>query len=120
MTTQITIHPLPEANLSPYQTRMAKAPNIQNDDFFGSFADILDVINPLQHIPVVSTLYREMTGDTLSAGARIAGGALFGGPLGLFASIIDAAIEEETGGDIGKNLFAAASGKYEKTSTLSS
>ena len=27
------------------------------------FWDVLDVINPLQHIPFVNTLYREMTGD---------------------------------------------------------
>ena len=117
MTTQITIHPLPEAS-SPYQQRMAKAPETVNDDFFGSFADILDVINPLQHLPVVSTLYREFSGDTLSAGARIRGGTLFGGPIGLFASIVSSIIEGETGGDIGKNVFAAASGKYEKAAIL--
>lgn len=118
MTEQITIHPLPEPNLSPYQARMAKAPEIVNDDFFGSFADVLDTINPLQHIPVISTAYRELTGDTLSAGARIIGGGLFGGPIGLFASIIGSIVEGETGKDVGSNLFAAATGKYEKAEKL--
>ena len=37
--------------------------------FFGkdgfTFFDFLDVINPLQHIPVVSTLYRSLTGDEI-------------------------------------------------------
>lgn len=47
-----------------------------------SFWDVLDVINPLQHIPILSTLYRESTGDTISAAANIAGGTLFGGPIG--------------------------------------
>ncbi|MBT5663730.1 MAG: hypothetical protein HOJ06_00205, partial [Rhodospirillaceae bacterium] len=45
--------------------------------FFGedglTFGDVLDIINPLQHIPVVSTLYRELTGDEISPGARMAG-----------------------------------------------
>ena len=47
--------------------------------FFGAdgltFGDVLDVINPLQHIPVVSTIYRAITGDEISPGARVAGGA---------------------------------------------
>ncbi|MGB6086494.1 MAG: hypothetical protein WBF74_07845, partial [Parvibaculum sp.] len=29
------------------------------------FSDFLDVINPLQHIPIVSSIYRELTGDEL-------------------------------------------------------
>jgi hypothetical protein len=121
MTTPIVIHPLPqpEPSLSPYQARMAKAPEIQNDSFFESFADLLDVINPLQHIPVVSTAYRELTGDTISTGARLAGGALFGGPLGLIAAIGNSIFEQETGGDIGKTLFAAAAKRYEETSLFS-
>ena len=32
-----------------------------------TFADFLDIINPLQHIPVLSTLYRHLTGDTIDA-----------------------------------------------------
>ncbi|MBT5013959.1 MAG: hypothetical protein HON02_05865, partial [Rhodospirillaceae bacterium] len=28
-----------------------------------TFLDFLDIINPLQHIPVVGSLYRDMTGD---------------------------------------------------------
>jgi len=134
MTEQITIRPLvslpaqtqrpvaesviEEANLSPHQQRMPKAPDIVNDDFFGSFADMLDVINPLQHIPVVSTLYRELTGDTVSSGARMAGGALFGGPIGLVASIIGSIVEEETGKDLGANLFASVTDKYKKAEEL--
>lgn len=118
MTTAITIHPEPQPNLSPYQQTQPKAPNIVNDNFFGSFADILDVINPLQHIPVVSTLYREFTGDPMSVGSRIAGGALFGGPIGLIAAIIDSIVEQGTGKDIGSNMFAAATQKYERISKL--
>ena len=118
MTEQITIHPLPEANLSPYQARMAKAPEIVNNDFFGSFADMLDVINPLQHIPGVATLYREMTGNGISTGAKLAGDALFGGPIGLVASLIGSIMEQETGKDIGGHMFAAATDKYKAANIL--
>jgi hypothetical protein len=33
-----------------------------------TFAEFLDIINPLQHIPVVSTIYRAITGDQISPG----------------------------------------------------
>src|ERR1700722_4577543 len=31
-----------------------------------TFADFLDAINPLQHIPVVSSVYRQATGETIN------------------------------------------------------
>ncbi|HSV28004.1 MAG TPA: hypothetical protein VLL76_00555, partial [Candidatus Omnitrophota bacterium] len=71
-----------------------------------SFWDFLDVINPLQHIPLVNTLYREATGDQIGVGARLAGGALFGGPIGLAASMVNCVIEEETGKDVGGHMLA--------------
>ena len=40
-----------------------------------TFADFIDIINPLQHIPVVATIYRAMTGDDIDPGSRVAGGA---------------------------------------------
>ena len=72
-----------------------------------SFSDFLDVINPLQHIPVVNDLYREMTGDNkIGVGARLVGGALYGGPVGLIGSAINAVIEEATGHDVGGHVIA--------------
>lgn len=65
-----------------------------------SFGEFLDIINPLQHIPIVSSFYRNMTGDSISPVARIVGGAIFGGPLGGLTSIAAAAIEEHSGTDI--------------------
>lgn len=62
------------------------------------FADFLDLINPLQHIPIVSTIYRALTGDEIGPGARFAGGALFGGPLGLVSAGF-VAVAEEIGGE---------------------
>lgn len=54
-------------------------------DPFG-FGDIIDMINPLQHIPIVNKLYQSATGDTIGAVAMIVGGAIFGGPLGALTS----------------------------------
>ncbi|MBF0323862.1 MAG: hypothetical protein HQL42_02215 [Alphaproteobacteria bacterium] len=71
-----------------------------------SFWDVLDVINPLQHIPVINTLYQELTGDKIGVGARLAGGALFGGPLGLIASAAGCVIEQETGNTVGGHVLA--------------
>ncbi len=71
-----------------------------------SFWDLLDVINPLQHIPVVSTLYRELTGDEIRAPAKLAGGALFGGVVGLAASAMDVILKEVSGRDAGEHMVA--------------
>lgn len=71
-----------------------------------SFSDVLSAINPLQHIPVVGTIYRAVTGDTIGPTARVLGGALLGGPLGLIASAANAVVEQSTGGDVGDHVLA--------------
>lgn len=71
-----------------------------------SFWDFLDVINPLQHIPIVNNLYREVTGDKIGVAARLVGGTLFGGPLGLIASAANCVLEESTGHDVGGHVIA--------------
>ncbi len=71
-----------------------------------TFGDILDIINPLQHIPIISTIYRSITGDDIAAAPKVAGGALFGGVIGLVVSIIDTAIEQISGQDTGEHLLA--------------
>jgi hypothetical protein len=75
-----------------------------------TFADLLDVINPLQHIPIISTIYRMVTGDTMSPGARMAGGILFGGVSGLLASGVVAAFEEASGRSVENHLVAMFDG----------
>jgi len=71
-----------------------------------SFWDLLDVINPLQHIPIVNEIYQDLTGDKIGVAARLAGGGLFGGPIGLVASAIGCLVEEETGDSIGGHVVA--------------
>lgn len=71
-----------------------------------SFGALLDIVNPLQHIPVVSTIYRAITGDTIGPAPRMMGGAIFGGVVGLIASAADSAIEAITGKDTGSHVLA--------------
>ena len=70
------------------------------------FTDILDVINPLQHIPGVGMIYRSLTGDEIGNGARVAGGGLFGGVFGLAGAAIDAVVDAVTGEDTGSHVVA--------------
>jgi len=74
------------------------------------FADLLDVINPLQHIPLLGSVYREVTGDRISAPARILGDVLYGGPVGLAFGAIDVLFAEIGGQTPGDALVAALFG----------
>ena len=64
----------------------------------------------LQHIPVVGTIYRELTGDTITPAAQIAGDALYGGLIGLASSVVNEVIEGTTGKDIGGHIWATVFG----------
>ena len=71
-----------------------------------SFSDLLDVINPLQHIPVINTLYQKLTGDKEGAVADVLGGTLYGGVLGLAAAVAGLVIEDTTGKSISDHAIA--------------
>lgn len=75
------------------------------EDGFG-FDDFIDIVNPLQHLPFISTLYRELTGDSITPAARVAGGTLYGGPAGMIAGIANVFVEAEAGSDIGSTMIA--------------
>lgn len=70
------------------------------------FGDVLDIINPLQHLPVIGTVYRKMTGDTMKGFASIIGGALFTGPIGAVSSTANVIVKDRTGKDIAENALA--------------
>jgi hypothetical protein len=70
------------------------------------FTDLLAVINPLQHIPIVGMIYRSITGDTIGNVARVVGDGLYGGLLGLASGVADVASVETTGEDIGQHIIA--------------
>ena len=60
-----------------------------------TFLDIVDAVNPLQHIPLISSIYRNISGDSISDVPKFVGGALYGGPLGLVAALGRYIIEAE-------------------------
>jgi hypothetical protein len=82
----------------------------EGEDFFST---LLDIINPLQHIPLVSALYREITGDEISPSARILGGGLFGGPIGLASASANVILEQASGDDLLGHALAMISGDAE-------
>jgi hypothetical protein len=76
-----------------------------------SFHDFLDMVNPLQHIPVASSVYRAATGDTINPVARVAGDILYGGALGAVSAVISGA------GSIADAVSESQTG-YDKTGTV--
>lgn len=124
------VYPSPDQKLGVTDFRTAtgnQASLIGNEV---SFKDFLDIINPLQQLPVIGDLYRAAAGDTISAGARLAGGMLLGGPIGFMLAALSAGFESATGNGIGETMLAAVSGNqterqyaaaaYRKTGQLSS
>lgn len=83
--------------VDPYRRGLPTRPAADETDF--GFLDALDIVNPLQHIPVVGWLYREFTGDTIKPAAAIAGGALFGGPVGFASAVLTAAMDSLSDGE---------------------
>ena len=80
--------------------------------------DFLDIVNPLQHIPIVNKIYRGLTGDTIHPVTQIAGGTLYGGALGAAGSALNAAVEYETGHDVASAVYATTvNGKQLQTRT---
>ena len=58
-----------------------------------TFGDLIDTFNPLHHVPILGSVYRKISGDVIGPVARLAGGALFGGPVGAALAVITTAVE---------------------------
>lgn len=66
------------------------------------FDDVVDLMNPLQHIPVVGSIYRALTGDEIRPDVKAVGGFLLGAATGGImlagaSSVITSAFESTTG-----------------------
>jgi hypothetical protein len=77
------------------------------------FADVLSALNPLQYLPVVGTIYRAITGDTVPEALQLGGSllvsGLISGPIGILTTAAVAIAEKVTGIDpdrIGRTLLA--------------
>jgi hypothetical protein len=87
-----------------------------DESVFG-FDDLIDIVNPLQHIPVISTLYKHLTGDKIGVPEKIAGDALYGGLVGFFCSVGDALFTAATGKSVGDTVYSAVFGNDEESAT---
>lgn len=82
-----------------------------------TFGDVLDAVNPLNHIPVVSELFASATGSAPSTASKLAGGALLGGPIGFVASLATVIFEQATGASPVQAVVAALSGEDSPSET---
>ena len=80
-----------------------------------TFDQFLDAINPLHHIPVVGTLYRQLTGDTIDSSASMVGSVIYGGPLGMVAGLVNAVVSESSGSTLGEHALAMVTGEAPAT-----
>ena len=76
-----------------------------------AFGDVIDVVNPLHHLPIVGTLYRNLTGDELHPASRIIGGSIYGGPVGAVSATVNSISEIQTGKDLGDHVMGMARGE---------
>ncbi len=79
----------------------------------GFFDDLLSELNPLQYVPVIGTIYRAVTGDTIPESARFAGSlvvsGLLGGPVGIGINVGTTMVEHLLGIDqeeVGNEILA--------------
>lgn len=89
-----------QTDLSSARIDRSAAAVEEDSDF--SFSDFMDTLNPLQHIPVIGTIYRELTDDTIKPVARIAGDIMYGVLIGSAAfsavgAIVSGIVEQESG-----------------------
>ncbi len=87
--------------------------------FFGpdgkpGWHDLVDLINPLQHIPLVNVIYRRLTGDNINGAAELLGAIPFG-PLSTLSAIANLAVRDASGRDIGSNVIAMITGEDGKS-----
>jgi hypothetical protein len=101
--------------VTPIQSLPA-APAQDDSDVGFSFKDLIDMVNPLQHIPVIGTLYRHITGDTINTVPKIAGDTLYGGLEGFAGSVADTIFEKVTGKSFGDTIYDMAANLFDGSS----
>ena len=85
-----------------------------------TFDDLVDIVNPLQHIPVVSTIYRAITGDQIKTFPKIAGDTLYGGVTGFAGSMADTIFQKITGKSFGDTVLAEVEDLFSPSTSTAS
>jgi hypothetical protein len=91
------------APTSNHETQQA---NNQSNKY--SFSDVVDIVNPLHHLPLVGMAYRGITGDDIHPMSQVIGGALYGGPIGAVTGTANAISKVQTGKDLGDHVLHAS------------
>lgn len=84
-----------------------------------NFGDLLDMINPLQHLPGLSIFYRQGSGDTIAHFPRLLGDAIYGGVLGgvvagvtgIATAAANILLKEASGQDLGEHVMELLDGE---------
>lgn len=76
-----------------------------------TFDDVIDVFNPLHHLPLVGMVYRELSGDEIKPAMQIAGGLAYGGPTGFLGAIGQVLFEAIFGDDVGGTMLGLFDGE---------
>lgn len=84
------------------------------DRVFG-FDDFLDLVNPLQHIPLVNLAYRAVTGDEIYGAARLLDAGF--GPAAGVSTVFDLALTDTTGSSMEDHAMAALFGPADEPGT---
>ena len=100
---------------TPAQPQADQKPQSKSSDWDFSFHNLLDIINPLEHLPIIGTIYRAITNTHIGVPERIAGDALYGGLWGAVSGVADAAFEAVTGKDFGSTVLAFFTGHHQGT-----
>ena len=117
------------ASATPPAAMVPAAPSVPAPAATGrgfSFHELLSELNPLQYIPVVGTIYRAVTGDTIPESARTVGSlvvsGLTGGPIGMAMNVALLGLEKATGIDpeqVGTRLLASIGIGHSETADAS-
>ena len=98
----------------PTRIDVRPEPETSETAFFGkdglTFRDVIDAINPLNHIPIVSDLFASATDHKASTASKLIGGTLLGGPIGFVTSLATVIFENATGESPTQAAYAALTG----------
>ena len=107
------------ATTAPAAPAADQKPQSKSSDWDFSFHNLLDIVNPLEHLPIIGTIYRAITHTHIGVPERIAGDALYGGLWGAVSGVADAAFEAVTGKDFGSTVLAFFTGRHHDTAVAS-
>jgi len=114
------LHPVALATAGTVASTAQPAPATQptaTTSHHFSFGDFLDIINPLQHLPIIGTAYRAITHDKIDTPEKIIGDTLYGGVVGLASSVADTLFEKATGHNFGDTILALFTGHHDSKTT---